>query len=216
MKNNKEASYKVAEYLLQIKAVKINLTNPYKWSSGWLSPFYCDNRVILSYPAIRTYIRQTFVDTINNQFGTPDIIAGVATGGIAIGALVAQELGLPFAYVRPEPKKHGLGNAIEGHVEAGQSVIVIEDLVSTGGSSLRAIQHLKDYGCTIKSMISVFTYNLKLSQEKFKEAKLQTTSLCSFEELSEVALQKEYITTKQYEQLKEWHTNPENWTQLNG
>jgi orotate phosphoribosyltransferase len=211
MKISKETSYKVAEYLLQIKAVKLNTQKPFQWSSGLLSPIYCDNRVILSYPSLRTYIRQQFVDTINEHFGNPDVIAGVATGGIAHGVLVSQELGLPFVYVRPEAKQHGLSNAIEGHIEKGQSVIVIEDLISTGGSSLKVIQHLKDAGCTIKGMISIFTYNLPIATENFKKNKLQVLSLSNFDDLIKVALEKEYISDAEYQELLEWKKDPENW-----
>ncbi|MCX8143889.1 MAG: orotate phosphoribosyltransferase [Bacteroidia bacterium] len=213
MKAIKETPRKVAEYLLQIKAVKLNPQKPFRWSSGLLSPIYCDNRVILSYPAIRTYIRQQFVDVINEYFGKSDVIAGVATGGIAHGVLVAQEFGLPFIYVRPEPKKHGLSNAIEGYVEKGQSVIVIEDLISTGGSSLRVIEHLKDFGCSIKGMISIFTYNFKSAEENFKKNKFQVISLSDFDSLIKVALEKSYITEDDFEQLKEWHKDPEGWSE---
>ena len=213
MRTIKETPRKVAEYLLQIKAVKLNSQKPFQWSSGLLSPIYCDNRVILSYPAIRTYIRQQFVDVINEYFGKSDVIAGVATGGIAHGVLVAQEFGLPFIYVRPEPKKHGLSNAIEGYVEKGQSVIVIEDLISTGGSSLKVIEHLKDFGCSIKGMISIFTYNFKSAEENFKKNKLQVISLSDFDSLIKVALEKSYITEEDFEQLKEWHKDPEGWSE---
>jgi orotate phosphoribosyltransferase len=213
MRAIKETPRKVAEYLLQIKAVKLSSQKPFQWSSGLLSPIYCDNRVILSYPAIRTYIRQQFVDVINQYFGKSDVIAGVATGGIAHGVLVAQEFGLPFIYVRPEPKKHGLSNAIEGYVEKGQSVIVIEDLISTGGSSLKVIEHLKDFGCSIKGMISIFTYNFKSAEETFKENKLQVISLSDFDSLIKVALEKSYITEEDFEQLKEWHKDPEGWSE---
>lgn len=217
MQVNKEISHKVAEYLLQIKAVKLNTKKPFKWSSGLYSPIYCDNRIILSYPSFRTFIRQQFVDTINEHFGKSDVIAGVATGGIAHGVLVAQELGLPFVYVRPEPKQHGLSNAIEGYIEKGQSVIVIEDLISTGGSSLKAIEHLKDAGCNIKGMISIFTYNMKQAEDAFKKNKLQVFSLSNFDDLIKIALDKEYITEEDYHQLKEWHKNPQNWSeQFNG
>ncbi|MCX7728221.1 MAG: orotate phosphoribosyltransferase [Bacteroidia bacterium] len=217
MKTNKEVSHKVAEYLLQIKAVKLNTKKPFQWSSGLLSPIYCDNRIILSYPSMRTYIRQQLVDTINENFGNPDVIAGIATGGIAHGVLVAQELGLPFIYVRPEPKGHGLSNAIEGYVEKGQSVIVIEDLISTGGSSLKAIQHLKEFGCTVKGMISIFSYNMSIAEDAFKENKLKVFSLSDFNDLIKIALEKEYISDEDYFQLKEWHKDPGQWAkQFNG
>jgi len=214
MKAIKETPRKVAEYLLQIKAIKLNPQKPFQWSSGLLSPIYCDNRVILSYPAIRTYIRQQFVDVVNEYFGKSDVIAGVATGGIAHGVLVAQELGLPFIYVRPEPKKHGLSNAIEGYVEKGQSVIVIEDLISTGGSTLKVIEHLKDFGCSIKGIISIFTYNFKSAEENFKKSKLQVISLSDFDSLIKVALEKSYISEDNFEQLKEWHKDPEGWSEI--
>ncbi len=213
MKVDKEIMRKVAEYLLQIKAVKLSPQKPFQWSSGLISPIYCDNRIILSYPSLRTFIRQQFVDMINENFGKPDVIAGVATGGIAHGVLVAQELGLPFVYVRPEPKKHGLSNAIEGYIEKGQSVIVIEDLISTGGSSLRAIEHLKEFGCSVKGMISIFTYNFTVAQESFKKNKLQVHSLSNFDTLIQMALEKEYISEKDFEQLKEWHKDPETWSE---
>lgn len=211
MKINEDTSHKVAQYLLQIKAVKLNLQKPFQWSSGLLAPVYCDTRVILSYPAIRTFIRQQFLDVINKYLGKADVIAGVATGGIAHGILVAQELGLPFIYVRPEPKKHGLSNTIEGYVENGQSVIVIEDLVSTGSSSLRVIECLKEYGCHVKGMISIFTYNFKTAQDAFKKNKLQALSLSNFEDLINLALNKEYINQKEFEKLESWYQNPEEW-----
>lgn len=212
MKINKESSYKIAEYLLQIKAVKLNPQKPFQWSSGLLSPIYCDNRLILSYPVIRTYVRQQFVEVVNENLGKADVIAGIATGGIAHGVLLAQELGLPFIYVRPEPKKHGLTNVIEGYVEKGQSVIVIEDLVSTGGSSLRAIEHLKAFGCIVKGMVSIFNYHLKAAQENFKKNKIQTWSLSNFDDLIKIALEKEFINEEDYEQLKDWQKNPEEWS----
>src|SRR3954466_7556944 len=153
-----DPAYKVAEFLLQIKAIKLQPEKPFTWASGWKSPIYCDNRKTLSYPQIRTYIRQQFVETINKHFAKPNVIAGVATGGIAMGALVAQEMNLPFVYVRSEAKKHGLTNMIEGEVESGQTVVVIEDLISTGGSSLKAVKALRERGCTVKGMGAIFTY----------------------------------------------------------
>src|SRR6476620_10628832 len=144
MFNKTEIEQQVAEFLLQIKAIKLQPDNPFTWASGWKSPIYCDNRKTLSYPQIRTFIRQQFVNVINQQFAKPDVIAGVATGGIAQGALVAQDMGLPFVYVRSEAKKHGLTNMVEGEVESGQTVVVIEDLISTGGSSLKAVEALRE------------------------------------------------------------------------
>ena len=164
MKKNDESALKIAEFLLQVKAIKLQPQNPYTWASGWKSPIYCDNRVTLSFPGVRTYIRQEFVNAIIENFGKPDVIAGVATGGIAQGVLVAQEMGLPFVYVRSEAKKHGLTNMIEGVIEKGQSVVVIEDLISTGGSSLKAVEALREAGCEVKGMAAIFSYDSKQQQ----------------------------------------------------
>ncbi|MBL7922491.1 MAG: orotate phosphoribosyltransferase [Bacteroidia bacterium] len=206
-------AYKVAEFLLQIKAVKLQPENPFTWASGIKSPIYCDNRKTLSYPQIRTFIRQTFVDTINKHFAKPDVIAGVATGGIAVGALVAQEMGLPFVYVRSEAKKHGLTNMIEGDVESGQNVVVIEDLISTGGSSLKAVDALREKGCTVKGMAAIFTYGFEEAEQNFKKAKCNLKTLTDYNTLIETALTKEYITEKDVESLKKWRANPKDWAQ---
>ncbi len=171
MKLNDESALKVAEFLLQIKAIKLQPNKPFTWASGWKSPIYCDNRITLSFPKVRTYIRQQFVNVINEQFGKPDVIAGVATGGIAHGALVAQEMGLPFVYIRSEAKKHGMSNMIEGVVEKGQSVVIIEDLISTGGSSLKALEALRAAGCDVKGMAAIFTYGFKVASDNFKKEK---------------------------------------------
>jgi orotate phosphoribosyltransferase len=206
-------AYKVAEFLLQIKAVKLQPENPFTWASGIKSPIYCDNRKTLSYPQIRTFIRQTFVDTINKHFAKPDVIAGVATGGIAIGALIAQEMGLPFIYVRSEAKKHGLTNLIEGDVESGQNVVVIEDLISTGGSSLKAVEALREKGCTVKGMAAIFTYGFDEAEQNFKKAKCNLKTLTDYNTLINTALTKEYITEKELESLKKWRANPSTWDQ---
>lgn len=211
MKSNDESALKIAEFLLQIKAIKLQPTKPFTWASGWNSPIYCDNRVTLSYPKIRTFIRQQYVDTIIEEFGKPDIIAGVATGGIAQGALVAQELGVPFVYVRSEAKKHGLSNMIEGVVEKGQSVIVIEDLISTGGSSLKAVEALRDAGCDVKGMVAIFTYGFKTAADNFKKAKCKVIPLCDYDTLVKQALQSNYINEKNLKPLKEWRENPSEW-----
>jgi orotate phosphoribosyltransferase len=205
--------YKVAEFLLQIKAVKLQPENPFTWASGIKSPIYCDNRKTLSYPQIRTFIRQTFVDTINKNFAKPDVIAGVATGGIAIGALVAQEMGLPFVYVRSEAKKHGLTNMIEGDVESGQNVVVVEDLISTGGSSLKAVEALREKGCNVKGMVAIFTYGFDEAEQNFKKAKCNLKTLTDYNTLINTALTKEYISEKDLESLKQWRTNPSAWGQ---
>jgi orotate phosphoribosyltransferase len=208
-----DAASKVAEFLLQIKAVKLQPEKPFTWASGLKSPIYCDNRKTLSYPKIRTYVRQHFVETINEHFATPDVIAGVATGGIAIGALVAQEMGLPFIYVRSEAKKHGLTNMIEGEVQSGQSVVVIEDLISTGGSSLKAVEALREKGCTVKGMVAIFTYGFDEAVQNFKNAKCQVETLTSYDTLVKAALEKEYIDEKDLKSLQDWRTNPAAWSE---
>lgn len=206
-----DPAYKVAEFLLQIKAVKLQPEKPFTWASGIKSPIYCDNRKTLSYPKIRTYIRQQFTEVINANFGKPDVIAGVATGGIAIGALVAQEMGLPFVYVRSEAKKHGLTNMIEGEIESGQTVVVIEDLISTGGSSLKAVEALKEKGCNVKGMVAIFTYGFDEATQNFKKAKCRVETLTNYTTLVQAAVKKEYITEKDVKSLKEWRTNPSAW-----
>jgi orotate phosphoribosyltransferase len=206
-----DAEYKVAEFLLQIKAVKLQPQNPFTWASGLKSPIYCDNRKTLSYPQIRTYIRQQFVELINEHFAKPDVIAGVATGGIAIGALVAQEMGLPFIYVRSEAKKHGLTNMIEGEISSGQNVVVIEDLISTGGSSLKAVEALREKGCNVKGMVAIFTYGFDEAVQNFKKAKCRLQTLTNYNTLVKAALQKDYIDEKSVKSLKEWRSNPSKW-----
>jgi orotate phosphoribosyltransferase len=208
-----ETSYKVAEFLLQIKAVKLQPENPFTWASGWKSPIYCDNRKTLSYPAIRTYIRQQFVNAIHANFAKPDVIAGVATGGIAQGALVAQEMGLPFVYVRSEAKKHGLTNMIEGDIEKGQSVVVIEDLISTGGSSLKAVEALREKGCLVKGMAAIFTYGFDVASENFRKADCQLLTLTNYSTLINVALDKGYISEKDIAGLNAWRNSPDTWNQ---
>ncbi len=211
MKKNDESALKVAEFLLQVKAVKLQPNKPFTWASGWKSPIYCDNRVTLSFPQVRTYIRQQFVDAILEKFGKPDVIAGVATGGIAQGALVAQEMGLPFVYVRSEAKKHGLTNMIEGIVEKGQSVVVIEDLISTGGSSLKAVEALREAGCDVKGMAAIFTYEFKTALDNFKKAKCELVTLSTYSVMIDQALQSDYITEKDLLSLQSWRENPAEW-----
>jgi orotate phosphoribosyltransferase len=205
------SSHKIAEYLLQIKAIKLQPENPFVWASGWKSPIYCDNRKTLSYPVVRTFIRQQFVETIKKEFGKPDVIAGVATGGIAQGALVAQELGLPFVYVRSEAKKHGMTNMIEGVIEAGQSVVVIEDLISTGGSSLKAVEALREAGAVVKGMVAIFTYDFKTAADNFEAAKCQLITLSDYNILMDEALKNNYITEKDVDSLKKWREAPDKW-----
>ena len=211
MKVNEETALKIAEFLLQIKAIKLQPNKPFTWASGWSSPIYCDNRITLSYPKVRTFIRQEFVKIITEKFGIPNVIAGVATGGIAQGALVAQELGLPFVYIRSEAKKHGLTNMIEGVVEKGQSVVVIEDLISTGGSSLKAVEALREAGCEVKGMAAIFTYGFKTANDNFKKAKCKLATLSDYDTLIKQALESDYITEKHLKSLKEWRENPAEW-----
>lgn len=208
-----DAAYKVAEFLLQIKAIKLQPEQPFVWASGWKSPIYCDNRKTLSYPQIRTYIRQQYVNVIHHQFAKPDVIAGVATGGIAHGALIAQDMGLPFVYVRSEAKKHGLSNVIEGVVEKGQNVVVIEDLISTGGSSIKAIEALREHGCNVKGMVAIFTYGFAEATENLKKANCHTTTLCDYTTLIEVALKHHYITQEDVDSLSKWRESPATWKQ---
>jgi orotate phosphoribosyltransferase len=212
MEINEDAALNIAEFLLQIKAIKLQPDAPFTWASGWKSPIYCDNRITLSYPKVRTYIRQEFVDVIRREFGKPDVIAGVATGGIAQGALIAQEMGLPFVYVRSEAKKHGLTNMIEGIVEKGQSVVVVEDLVSTGGSSLKAVEALRNAGCEVKGMVAIFTYGFKTATENFEKAHCKLVTLSNYATLIKQALQSDYITEKDLQSLKKWAENPAAWS----
>jgi len=211
MTKNTDSAFKIAEYLLQIKAIKLQPDKPFVWASGWNSPIYCDNRVTLSYPKIRTFIRQLFSEEIAQNYAKPDVIAGVATGGIAHGALVAEELGLPFVYVRSDSKKHGLGNQVEGRIEKGQSVVVIEDLISTGGSSLNAVAALRDGGAQVKGLISIFDYGFKISAEAFKKAKCPYTSLCTYDILIEQALKANFINEDEMLSLEKWREDPANW-----
>jgi orotate phosphoribosyltransferase len=211
-----ETAEQTSAFLLQVKAVKLNNDNPFTWASGRKSPIYCDNRVTLSYPEIRTYIRQRFVDIINECYGDVDVIAGVATGGIAQGALVAQELGKPFVYVRSEEKKHGLTNQIEGEIHSGQTVVVVEDLVSTGKSSLIAVHALRDKGCIVKGMVAIFTYGLEVAAKNFADANVELHTLTNYNALIKVACEQEYIMEKDLESLQTWRENPEQWSKDHG
>ena len=208
---NKETAFKTAELLLQIKAIKLDPQQPFTWASGWKSPIYCDNRIILSYPPIRNFVRENFARQIEEVYGKPDVIAGVATGAIGIGMLVAEYMNLPFIYVRPEAKGHGRKNQIEGHLESGQTVVVIEDLISTGNSSLNAIKALQEANVTIKGLLSIFSYSFKVSEDNFKKANIDLYTLSSYEYLIETALKSNYINTSEAETLKSWRKDPSNW-----
>lgn len=211
MEHTRETALKVAEQLLKIKAIKLSADKPFTWASGWKSPIYCDNRLALSYPQVRNYIRKELATAAVEKFGTPDVIAGVATGAIAWGALVAEELGLPFVYVRSSPKGHGLTNMIEGYIESGLSVIVIEDLISTGMSSLKAVNALRDAGCRVDGMVSIFTYGFDVAAENFKKEKCNVFSLSDYDSLIKQAYELEYISEKNLEPLAAWRKDPANW-----
>jgi len=208
---NNEIALKTASYLLDIKAVKLNIETPFTWASGLKSPIYCDNRVTLSSHIIRTYIRESFVNIILDKFGSVDMIAGVATGGIPQGILVAQNLGVPFSYVRASAKSHGLTNKIEGIVHEGQSAVVIEDLVSTGKSSLNAVKALRDKGCNIKGMLAIFTYGLDIAKENFEKANCPLFTLTNYDILIKKALEEDYINSNDLQSLIKWRENPAEW-----
>ena len=210
---NKDTAEKTAELLLQINAIKLNPENPFTWASGWKSPIYCDNRLILSFPIIRNYVRDEFAKNIEKQFGKPDVIAGVATGAIGIGILVAESLGLPFVYVRPEAKKHGRQNQVEGFLQKGQNIVVVEDLISTGNSSLMAVEALRNEGANIKGMAAIFTYGFNVAEENFKNANIDLYTLSNYGNLLDLAVQKQYISEDQQTALQEWSVSPSTWRQ---
>ena len=211
MISDKNTAKKTAELLLSIKAIKLNPEKPFQWASGWNSPIYCDNRVTLSYVQIRNYIREELSNLILEKHGKPDVIAGVATGAIAIGVLVAQELGLPFVYIRPEAKKHGRQNQIEGYLEKGHNVVVVEDLISTGNSSLNAVRALKENDAVVKGMVPIFDYGIDIAKENFKKENIEVTSLSDYDHLIEQAIETDYVTEKNSETLSAWRENPAEW-----
>ena len=213
MNLDKDTAKKTAELLLQIKAIKLNPSEPFQWASGWKSPIYCDNRVTLSYPPIRNFLRVEIAKIVEREYGRPDVIAGVATGAIAIGVLVAEELGVPFIYVRPEPKKHGRKNQIEGHLESGQNVVVVEDLISTGNSSLNAVNALKESGGVVKGMVAIFSYGFDVATTNFEENNVQLTTLSTYENVLELASENNYISDEEVGVLKEWKKKPSTWKQ---
>jgi len=210
LKNNDKA-IKIAEYLLKIKAVKLEPKHPFTWASGWNSPIYCDNRISLSYPEVRDYIKTAFCELITKEFGMPDVIVGVATGGLPQGALVAQELNLPFIYVRSSAKSHGMGNMIEGHYQKGQKVVLIEDLISTGGSSIKGVEALKNEGLQILGLAAIFTYEFDLADSNFKTASCIAKTLSDYSTLIEVAIQNNYISVNDLESLQNWRKDPSKW-----
>ena len=208
---HKDTAKKTAELLLQIKAIKLNPSEPFTWASGWKSPIYCDNRVTLSFPSVRVFLKEEIAKIVEQQYGKPDVIAGVATGAIAIGVLVAQELGVPFVYVRPEPKKHGRKNQIEGYLEGGQNVVVIEDLISTGKSSLNAVEALKKEGAVVKGMVAIFSYEFDVATENFENSNVNLTTLSNYTHLLEQAVDSKYISDTELDTLQDWRQDPGNW-----
>jgi orotate phosphoribosyltransferase len=208
---NKDTAEQLADFLLQIKAIKLEPAKPFQWASGWMSPIYCDNRLTLSFPKVRTFIRQEMSKAVVEKFEKPDVIAGVATGGIAHGALVAQEIGIPFVYVRSASKGHGLENLIEGKIDRGQTVVVVEDLVSTGQSSIKAVQSLREAGAQVKGLISIFDYGFDHSKALFEKEKCPYFSLSNYDTLLVRALANKYVNKKDEELLKSWRSKPESW-----
>jgi len=206
-----EINRKVAGLLLQSKAIILEPAKPFTWASGWQSPIYCDNRVTLSYPGIRKDIKEAFTRVIGEVFPTPDLIAGVATGAIAQGALIAEAMNLPFVYVRPSAKGHGRQNLIEGRLEPGQRVVVIEDLISTGGSSLKAVEALREAGAKVEGMVAIFSYGFQLAEDNFRQAKVELHTLTDYHTLIETALETGDIEEGQVALLKEWRKNPSQW-----
>lgn len=208
---NKNTAKKTAEVLLHINAIKLSPNAPFTWASGWKSPIYCDNRLVLSYPTIRNYIKSELAKNIEKTYGKPDVIAGVATGAIGIGSLVADDMGLPFVYVRPLAKKHGRQNQIEGHLEKGQNIVVVEDLISTGKSSLNAIEALKVADVNVKGMAAIFTYGFELSKTNFSQKNIDLHTLSNYKALLEQALDTGFINDKELKVLSKWNNNPSEW-----
>ena len=202
-----------ADKLLKIKAIKLQPSNPFTWASGWKSPFYCDNRKTLSYPGLRDFIKIEFARVVQERFGQVDAIAGVATGAIAMGALVADLLNLPFVYVRSSPKDHGLENLIEGDLRPGMKVVVVEDLISTGGSSLKAVQAIRKSGCEVIGMVASYTYGFDVAEKAFADAEVELITLTNYEAVLEVALETGYITEEELPLLNDWRRDPSHWNQ---
>jgi orotate phosphoribosyltransferase len=213
MYNKSEIEQKIAEFLLQIKAIKLQPNNPFTWASGWKSPIYCDNRITLSHPSIRTYIRQKLSELIQEEYGSCSVVAGVATAGIPQGALVAQDLGLPFIYVRAKAKEHGTQSLIEGEINPGQRVVVVEDLISTGKSSLQAVNALREAGYEVAGLVAIFSYGFDTATENFAEAKCRFSTLSNYSALIEYAAEHNFIQKNDIELLSDWRKNPSEWGQ---
>jgi len=209
--SSQQISEKIAAYLLEIKAIKLSANDPFTWASGWKSPIYCDNRMSLSYPGVRTYIKEALCKVISEKYPDAEAIAGVATAGIPQGALVAETMGLPFVYVRSKPKGHGMENMIEGKVTPGQKVVVIEDLISTGGSSLKASQDLINAEFEVLGMAAIFTYGFPLADENFKKANIDLVTLSDYEAMLPIAVKEGYLTEDQVQSLQQWREEPSEW-----
>ena len=209
--NSNEIAKNVANDLLQIKAIKLSPSNPFTWASGIKSPIYCDNRTTLAFPEVRNFVRDVFAEMIKQKYPNVDVIAGVATGAIAQGVLVAEALKKPFIYVRPDAKKHGLGNKVEGYFEKGQTVVVIEDLISTGGSSIKAVEALREAGTEVLGLIAIFTYGFDLATDNFAKANCQWDTLSNYESMIEIAHTSGYINEGEIEALKQWRKDPHSW-----
>ena len=211
MNPSTETAQAFARLLLKAEAVRLSPESPFTWASGWHSPIYCDNRRLLSFPDIRTFVKKNLAKLVQEHFGKADVVAGVATGAIAMGALVADELQLPFVYVRPKPKDHGMGNQIEGRLPDNAHVVVIEDLISTGGSSLKAVEALRKAGATIEGMAASFTYGFPIAQSAFEEAQVPLVTLSDYPHVLQVAVEQGYIDTTQQQILSAWRQNPAQW-----
>jgi len=210
---DKETAQKTAELLLQINAIKLQPQNPFTWASGWKSPIYCDNRIVLSFPAVRNFIKENLAKQIEELYGKPDIIAGVATGAIGIGALVADFLDLPFCYVRPDAKKHGRQNKVEGFLQEGQNVLIVEDLISTGKSSLLAVDAIREANANVMGMVAIFTYGFDVAEENFNAANVSLHTLSNYSNLIQLAENSNYITSTDAKLLSLWREDPSNWSQ---
>lgn len=206
-----ETGKKIAQTLLQIKAIKLSPANPFTWASGWRSPIYCDNRKTLSYPAARREIYESFASLITAKYPHADVIAGVATGAIACGVLTAEALGKPFIYVRSAPKDHGMANQVEGHFEPGSKVVVVEDLISTGGSSLKAVEALRAAGCDVLGMVAIFTYGFPTASSNFAQAGVELDTLSDYNTLIELATEQGYVQPEEVTTLREWRQSPDTW-----
>lgn len=206
-----QISLKIAEYLLTIQAVKLNTANPFTWSSGWKSPIYCDNRLILSYPECRTFVKKAFVDLIKTHFPTANAIAGVATAGIAHGALIADEMDLSYVYVRTSPKSHGMKNRIEGRIEPGKKYVVVEDLISTGGSTLSVVEALQEAGAEVVGAVAIFSYGFPQASQAFEAVNIPIYTLCTLPDLLKKAVELAYIPQDAWETIQEWQQNPATW-----